>query len=283
MIDEREESLREMVSLGNIKAISAYIRGGVNINSQNKMNGWTALHWACARGNLAAAELLVRFGADTTLTNDKGQTPLDICRDDNIRTLLSTHGQGKGDNSGSGSVTVSDKEPKESSKPLFVPNYMANPDLSKAWGIPDDAMPAAQGESGYIQQLQYEASMSKSSSSYNQKGSSNAAASNPSPVAGHADRPQEQEILVYDKKYDEANLLGSVFIDPCKQTIGELKLQLAEEIDGVPAYGEFTLARYNGKQTIPIGAKQETFSVEKVFRGPDEAVVVLCKNEALDK
>ncbi|KAJ2657132.1 hypothetical protein IWW48_004673 [Coemansia sp. RSA 1200] len=282
MIDEREESLREMVSLGNIKAIGAYIRGGVNINSKNKMNGWTALHWACARGNLAAAELLVRSGADTTLTNDKGQTPLDICRDDNIRTLLSTHGQGKGNNSGSESVTVSDKEPEESSKPSFIPNYMANPDLSKAWGIPDDAMPAAQGESGYIQQLQYEASVSKSKS-YSQKDSITAIASNPAPVANHANRPQEQEILIYDKKYDEANLLGSIFVDPCKQTIGELKLQLAEEIDGVPAYGEFTLARYNGKQTIPIGAKQETFSVEKVFRGPDDAVVVLCKSEALNE
>lgn len=38
--DQREEGLREVCALGNIKAVQHYIQAGVNLNSQNKMNGW---------------------------------------------------------------------------------------------------------------------------------------------------------------------------------------------------------------------------------------------------
>lgn len=38
--DEREESLREVAALGNIKAVSHFIQAGVNVNAANKMNDW---------------------------------------------------------------------------------------------------------------------------------------------------------------------------------------------------------------------------------------------------
>lgn len=38
--DEREESLREVAALGNIKAVTHYIHAGVNVNAANKMNNW---------------------------------------------------------------------------------------------------------------------------------------------------------------------------------------------------------------------------------------------------
>jgi hypothetical protein len=38
--DEREESLREVAALGNIKAVNHYIHAGVNVNAANKMNNW---------------------------------------------------------------------------------------------------------------------------------------------------------------------------------------------------------------------------------------------------
>jgi hypothetical protein len=38
--DEREESLREVAALGNIKAVTHYIHAGVNVNATNKMNNW---------------------------------------------------------------------------------------------------------------------------------------------------------------------------------------------------------------------------------------------------
>ncbi|KAJ2530981.1 hypothetical protein EV175_007260, partial [Coemansia sp. RSA 1933] len=163
MYDEREENFREMAALGNVKAMKAYLRGGVDIDGQNKMNGQTALHWACVRGNVDAVDLLVRAGADATVKNNKGQTPLDVCKNDSVRTLLPTYKQDKG-NIGR-SVATKDKESTSAGglvEASFVPNYIVNPDLSKAWGIPEDAIMPAQGESGHIQQLQFEASMSKS-------------------------------------------------------------------------------------------------------------------------
>jgi hypothetical protein len=38
--DEREDTLREVAALGNIKAVQHFAHSGVNLNSQNKMNGW---------------------------------------------------------------------------------------------------------------------------------------------------------------------------------------------------------------------------------------------------
>ena len=38
--DEREETLREVAALGNTRAIQHFAKSGVNLNSQNKMNGW---------------------------------------------------------------------------------------------------------------------------------------------------------------------------------------------------------------------------------------------------
>lgn len=38
--DEREHTLREVAALGNIKAVLQLAHSGVNVNSQNAMNGW---------------------------------------------------------------------------------------------------------------------------------------------------------------------------------------------------------------------------------------------------
>lgn len=38
--DEREHTLREVAALGNIKATLHLAHAGVNLNSQNAMNGW---------------------------------------------------------------------------------------------------------------------------------------------------------------------------------------------------------------------------------------------------
>ena len=47
---------------------------GANINAQN-MLGETPLHGSCAEGVLDVSMLLVRRGADTTITNEVGRTP----------------------------------------------------------------------------------------------------------------------------------------------------------------------------------------------------------------
>ena len=42
-----EEQLRESACYGDVDAISSLLKAGVNANSANAINGWTALHWAC--------------------------------------------------------------------------------------------------------------------------------------------------------------------------------------------------------------------------------------------
>ena len=42
-----EEQFRESACYGDVDIMNSLLNAGVNVNSQNKMNGWTALHWAC--------------------------------------------------------------------------------------------------------------------------------------------------------------------------------------------------------------------------------------------
>ncbi|KAJ2755525.1 hypothetical protein GGI19_001580 [Coemansia pectinata] len=267
MSDERDENFREMAALGNVKAVRAYIRGGVNIDGQNKMNGWTALHWACARGQSDIVEILIRAGANLDLKNSKGESALDVCKSDNIRALFPGH-EGA---SNSPATSAEDKPVGDSTEKAFVPNYLANPDLIKAWGMPDDVLDAAvtQGESGYMRQMQYEASVSGGNNSRQQQQHQmpqKSQTSAPAPVS------DERELLVYRNQVDESSLLGSVFISDNRQTVAELGDIIREELDGVPE--TFTVARYNGKQTVPVSTKQETFNVGRIFRGTDDAVVL---------
>ncbi|KAJ2450697.1 hypothetical protein EV183_004103 [Coemansia sp. RSA 2336] len=246
IVDEREENFREMAALGNLRAIAAYIRGGVDINGQNKMNGWTALHWACVRGNIEVVGALIRAGAQTDIKNNKGQTPLDVCKSDEIRAIFpGFEPDSKPDN------------PPDSASASFVPNYIINPDLSKAWGMPEDAMLGNQGDSAYMRQLQQEASASARHD-----------------LAKLQDKPaaSERELLVYASQPGDNNLRGSVFVGS-NATISQLNGQIRSELDNIPE--DFAIYRFNGKQVVPISAKQGNFSVGQVFRGSEDAVVLV--------
>ncbi|KAI7826365.1 hypothetical protein BX661DRAFT_183863 [Kickxella alabastrina] len=252
--DEREEDFREMAAMGNIKAVTAYLRSGIQVDHQNKVNGWTALHWACARGHLKVADMLIRAGANLHIKNTKSQRPVDICKTDELRELFGFHmGSPEMEESCRASSGIMSEQ-------SFVPNYMNNPDFSKAWGVPDSAMLPGHGESGYMRQRQFEASMSNSSNRL-----PNGTGTGTGPIAttsaiGEADG-EERELLVYGEQYNDENLIGSVFVDNPAQTVTELISQIREELDGVPE--KISISRYNGKLTIPISAKQEEFSINK--------------------
>ncbi|KAJ1901513.1 hypothetical protein LPJ66_000736 [Kickxella alabastrina] len=275
--DEREEDFREMAAMGNIKAVTAYLRSGIQVDHQNKMNGWTALHWACARGHLKVADMLIRAGANLHIKNAKSQRPVDICKTDELRELFGFHmGSPEMEESCRASSVIMSEQ-------SFVPNYMNNPDFSKAWGVPDSAMLPGHGESGYMRQRQFEASMSNSSNrlpvstrTISAPGPRTALALEPAslattPATGEADS-EERELLVYGEQYNDENLIGSVFVDNPAQTVTELISQIREELDGVPE--KISISRYNGKLTIPISAKQEEFSINKIFRNFDDVVVI---------
>ena len=57
MIENSEENLREACCYGDLEAIQRLIAKGTPINSQNKMNGWTALHWAAKRNHMSVVKV----------------------------------------------------------------------------------------------------------------------------------------------------------------------------------------------------------------------------------
>ena len=46
-----DEELREACAIGDETKAQMLIGQGANVNSSNKVNGWTALHWAAYRGH----------------------------------------------------------------------------------------------------------------------------------------------------------------------------------------------------------------------------------------
>ncbi|KAJ3261416.1 Ankyrin repeat domain-containing protein 40 [Boothiomyces macroporosus] len=103
-MNDLHENLREASANGNTKAVLFYLENGADINNQNKMNGWTALHWACSRGQEELIKILLNRGADANLLDNKQRKPIDLMKKEN--------------------------------KIDFVPNYIRAPDVSKLWEEP---------------------------------------------------------------------------------------------------------------------------------------------------
>lgn len=114
MEPNNDEALKEAASVGNLEEIREIISSGVNVNSVNKVNGWSALHWASKRGHAKAVEALLDAGADKNIRNNKGELPEDVTQKADIRELL-----------GASPVPVPIEKPCEDMK--FKPNYLSNP------------------------------------------------------------------------------------------------------------------------------------------------------------
>ncbi|XP_033744348.1 ankyrin repeat domain-containing protein 40-like [Pecten maximus] len=109
---EFEEKLRESACTGDIESIRKLIEiQNTNVNCQNRMNGWTALHWAAKRNHRTVVAYLLSKGATPNLPNKEGEYPAHLCSDADIREML-----------GAGEVT----EVKQSQLPIN-PGYLANP------------------------------------------------------------------------------------------------------------------------------------------------------------
>ncbi|KAI8073393.1 ankyrin repeat-containing domain protein [Gilbertella persicaria] len=179
--DEREHTLREVAALGNIKATLYLAHSGVNVNSQNAMNGWTALHWAAHRGHVHVATALLRSGADPSIKTQKGQTALDLsAHHPQVTDVLKSA-------MGDQSISVG----PEPALPI-VPTYMKNPDLEKTWLMPD------------------EFSENKIENVIRKQTAANAVHQPPTNTSEN--REEEREVLVYLSKREDENLLGSVFL-----------------------------------------------------------------------
>ena len=64
-----------------------YFRYSTVVNATDKW-GFTPIHEAAQKGRTQLCALLLAHGADPTLKNQEGQTPLDLCSADDVKCLL---------------------------------------------------------------------------------------------------------------------------------------------------------------------------------------------------
>ncbi|XP_054702819.1 ankyrin repeat domain-containing protein 40 isoform X1 [Grus americana] len=111
---ERQERLREAAALGDAEEVQRLVELGVSLNSQNEVNGWTCLHWACKRNHAPVVAYLLHAGADKEILTKKGERPAQLTSKREIRKMLG----------------VEDDElpdfTKDSDLPI-IPHYLANP------------------------------------------------------------------------------------------------------------------------------------------------------------
>ncbi|KAG2460700.1 ankyrin repeat domain-containing protein 40 [Polypterus senegalus] len=85
---ELQEQLREASAIGNIDEVQTLVERGVDVNSQNEINGWTCLHWACKRNHRQIVSYLLNAGADKEILTAKGERAAQLTSKPDIRKLL---------------------------------------------------------------------------------------------------------------------------------------------------------------------------------------------------
>ncbi|KAK4406500.1 Signal recognition particle protein, chloroplastic [Sesamum angolense] len=67
--------------LGSEQCVQLLSEAGANVNHRDNGGGLTALHMAAGYVKPGVAKLLIEFGADPELEDDRGRTPLDLARE----------------------------------------------------------------------------------------------------------------------------------------------------------------------------------------------------------
>ncbi|XP_048039076.1 ankyrin repeat domain-containing protein 40 [Megalobrama amblycephala] len=111
--NELQERLREASAIGDIDEVKTLVESGVNVNSQNEINGWTCLHWACKRNHKQIVAYLLNAGADKDILTAKEELAVQLTSKPEIRRLLGVEEEDM-------------PEVKEPELPI-IPNYLSNP------------------------------------------------------------------------------------------------------------------------------------------------------------
>jgi len=77
--DGQYSSLHLAVLNSNFEIAHALLEAKCNVNHIN-VDNFTPLHTACSLGNIKLIQLLLSFGADPTLKDARGKTPLDLAK-----------------------------------------------------------------------------------------------------------------------------------------------------------------------------------------------------------
>ncbi|KAJ1558678.1 Ankyrin repeat domain-containing protein 40 [Nowakowskiella sp. JEL0078] len=269
--EDSNEALREAAALGNDRALKILLQSpSTDINSQNRVNGWTALHWAAKRGHAACVRELLNLGADSSITTTKGETPLKLCKSADVIALLG------------GEVIEVDNDDTHSKTSDFVPTYLTTSDPHYLWTMPTLDADADTGvdEVGSVAvstSSQADAEMCES------VGVSPMLMSQPKPqpqlqiTESQEPHPQQRllsELLIYRNTKSPVNLLGAIMIRET-DTVQHSVKQMAIEIDAIDVGVKLSLFRHNGVQCVPVNRKQYVLRTRDVFSPGDLAVVVI--------
>lgn len=110
---ELQERLREASAIGDIDEVRTLVESAVNVNSQNEINGWTCLHWACKRNHKHIVSYLLSYGADKEILTAKDELASQLTSKPEIKRLL-------------GVEVEEEPDVKEPELPI-IPNYLSNP------------------------------------------------------------------------------------------------------------------------------------------------------------
>nr|XP_013034658.2 ankyrin repeat domain-containing protein 40 isoform X1 [Anser cygnoides] len=125
---ELQERLREAAALGDAEEVRRLLGLGVDPNSQNEVNGWTCLHWACKRNHAPVVAYLLHSGADKEILTKKGERPVQLTSKREIRKMLGVE---------------DDELPelKNDSELPIIPNYLANPPFPYVYNTTSNNIP----------------------------------------------------------------------------------------------------------------------------------------------
>ena len=84
----QETELMDATKKGDLETVGAYLKEGIDINTRDPKNGYTALHWAAEKGQKKIVKLLIEKGANLNAKTKNNLTPLNLA-DNNFENEIS--------------------------------------------------------------------------------------------------------------------------------------------------------------------------------------------------